>query len=120
VLAPELHRLSHQSVVEEAIILSGSRSAAEAVKVSAERAGRAVSPWADRLGRAGQLAQGVVYVTVGVIALEAALGAGAQATGVGGAFGSIARMPFGGVLLAGLALGLSAHAVRGGPGDRQP
>ena len=52
----------------------------EAVKDGAERASREASPWIEGLGRFGHAAKGVVYITIGVLALQAALGRGGGTT----------------------------------------
>jgi hypothetical protein len=76
----------------------------------AERAKRKVSPWIERLARAGYVAYGVVYVLIGVLAVQAAFGGG-QATGQEGALRSILLAPLGRVLLGTVALGLLAYAA---------
>jgi hypothetical protein len=77
----------------------------------AERAKRKVSPWIERLARAGYVAYGVVYVLIGVLAVQAALGGGGGATGQEGALRSILLAPLGRVLLGTVALGLLAYAA---------
>ena len=52
----------------------------EAVKDVAERASREASPWIERLGRFGYAAKGVVYLVIGVLAVQAALGRGGGTT----------------------------------------
>ncbi len=64
----------------------------------------------DRIARAGYVAKGTVYATVGVLAGRAALGAGGKPVGTGGAIGSIGSQPFGKGLLFLLALGLLGYA----------
>jgi hypothetical protein len=78
----------------------------------------------ERLGRVALATQGVLYVVIGLIAASVALGD--HDTGEAsqsGAIESIARQPFGRVLLSVLLVGLVAHAawrlllaVRGEPG----
>ncbi len=81
------------------------------VEQHAARAARKASPWVERLARAGYLAYGVVYMLVGVLAVQAALGGGAQATGQEGALRSILLAPLGRVLLGLIVLGLLAYAT---------
>jgi uncharacterized protein DUF1206 len=81
------------------------------VEQHAARAARKASPWVERLARAGYLAYGVVYVLVGVLAVQAALGVGGQATGQEGALRSILLAPLGRVLLGLIVLGLLAYAT---------
>ncbi|HKP72175.1 MAG TPA: DUF1206 domain-containing protein [Pyrinomonadaceae bacterium] len=68
-------------------------------------------PWTERVARIGYAAKGVVYIAVGALATMAALGVGGEATDVRGAMRSIARQPFGTVLLAIVALGLTAYVA---------
>jgi Domain of Unknown Function (DUF1206) len=91
--------------------MSDASSAVQAAKESMEHAARAVSPWVDRLGRAGQAAHGIVYLVVGSMALETAVSGSGHAMGVQGALAGIARRPHGPDLLALLILGLIAYAV---------
>jgi hypothetical protein len=53
----------------------------------------------------------VVYGVIGVLALELAVGAGGKTTSQSGALQTIARQPFGEVLLIALAIGLGAYAL---------
>jgi hypothetical protein len=68
-------------------------------------------PWIERLARAGYLAKGVVYLLIGILALQAAAGAGGRTTGTGGAFRVLLRQPFGRWLLWLTAVGLAGYAV---------
>lgn len=68
---------------------------------------------ADALGwlaRAGLLARGVVYLVIGLLALELALGEGGKATDQQGAMKAIAGQSYGKVLLVLLAIGLAGYA----------
>ena len=67
------------------------------------------SPWIVRLGRFGLVAKGVVYLVVGGLALQAALGSGGQVTDHDGALRAVLRQPFGAVLLGALAVGLLGY-----------
>lgn len=69
------------------------------------------SPWVERLGRAGLIAKGVLYATMGVIALQVALGQRSDAEDQQGALRELATAPFGTVLLLILAIGLAGYAV---------
>jgi Domain of Unknown Function (DUF1206) len=96
------------------------------VEQHTERAANKASPWIERLARVGYVAYGVVYVLVGVLALQAAFGGGGAATGQEGALRSIllaplgkvllgletlARQPFGPYLLGAVAAGLVAYGA---------
>ena len=61
--------------------------------------------------RAGFLARAAIYFIVGVLALELGLGVGGKATNQQGALATIARQPFGKVLLILVAIGLAGYAT---------
>jgi hypothetical protein len=70
------------------------------------------APWVERLGRVGYAAKGNVYLLVGVLAAEAAIGvAGGAATGSRGALRHARRLPFGDVLLVAIAAGLAGYVL---------
>jgi hypothetical protein len=69
------------------------------------------SPQFEWLARAGLVARGVVYATVGVLAVELALGDGGKTTDQQGALATIARQPFGKVLLILVAIGLAGYSI---------
>ncbi|MGH7528401.1 MAG: DUF1206 domain-containing protein [Gemmatimonadales bacterium] len=68
-------------------------------------------PWVERLARAGYAAKGAVYLLIGILAFQAAAGAGGRATGTSGVLRTLVRQPFGRWLLAIVALGLLGYAV---------
>lgn len=68
------------------------------------------SDWLDRPARVGLAARGLIYVLVGVLAFEVALG-GSEQTDQKGALQKIAEQPFGRLLLWVVAVGLLAYAV---------
>lgn len=65
----------------------------------------------ETLARLGYAAKGVVYMIVGVLAVQAALGDGGQTTGGEGALRTVAHQPFGQVLLWLLGVGLVGYAL---------
>jgi hypothetical protein len=81
----------------------------EAADEVAERVGK--HPWTERLARIGYAAKGVVYIVIGALATMAALGIGGEATGARGAMRSLARQPFGRVMLSIVAFGLVAYVI---------
>ena len=83
----------------------------EEVRDQAEDAARQAGPWVERLARLGYVAKGVVYAVIGFLALREALGAGGRTMDPTGAMQSIGTQPFGGVMLALLALGLACYAL---------
>lgn len=77
----------------------------------------------ERLGRIALATQGALYVVIGIIAASLAMGDHSGEASQKGAIASIARQPFGKVMLVVLLIGLVAHAcwrlllaVRGEPG----
>lgn len=93
---------------------SATRPATDALeKVGAEARDRATeaSPWIEGLGRFGYAAKGVVYLIVGGLAVQAALGQGGQTTDQQGALTRIAEAPFGRSLIVIMAVGLIGYAL---------
>lgn len=80
-------------------------------EASAKHAEKEAAPWIAKLARLGYAAKGVVYITVGGLAIQTALGTGGQTTGSEGAMESIGRQPLGQLILAILALGLLGYAI---------
>jgi hypothetical protein len=68
-------------------------------------------PWFERLARLGYAAKGVVYFTVGLLAAQAAIGAGGRTTDTSGALQAIVNQPFGKFLLSIVTLGLIGYAL---------
>lgn len=82
--------------------------------VPTRSAGRAdATDWRTGLARFGLVAKGVLYATLGLLALQLALGGGGSGgqASQSGAMQTIQDQPFGNVLLAVLAAGLLAHGV---------
>ena len=69
-----------------------------------------VRPWVKRFVRVGYAAKGVIYLLIGVLALQLALGEGGRVTDASGVLRTIVRQPFGYALLLILALGILAYA----------
>jgi len=67
--------------------------------------------WVERAARAGYAAKGVVYLIIGVLAVQAAAGAGGRTTGTSGVLHVIVRQPAGRWLLALAAIGLAGYAA---------
>jgi hypothetical protein len=72
---------------------------------------RSASPWIEGLGRFGFAAKGVVYLVVGTLAVDTALGRGGATTDQQGALARIAEAPFGRALLVVVAVGLVGYAL---------
>jgi hypothetical protein len=72
------------------------------------------SPWIDRIARAGYVAKGVVYATIGVLAMRETLGLGGTTTDPSGAvrsMGSMGSQSVGNVLIVALAIGLLGYSL---------
>ncbi len=61
--------------------------------------------------RSGFLAEGAVYLAVGLLAVQVAVGFGGEADDTKGALQEIGRRPFGGTLLVILAVGLLHYSA---------
>ncbi len=96
---------------KESLNVAQKNPSSEKVEQSAEKAARKVRPWVGWVARTGYVAKGVVYVTIGLLAMQQALGAGGRAPGPSGAMHSIEAQPFGKSMLALLALGLVGYAL---------
>lgn len=86
-------------------------SSIEEVKQHADRVARKARPWAGWVARTGYVAKGVVYATIGLLAMQEALGAGDRAPGPLGAMHRIESQPFGRIMVALLAFGLLGYAL---------
>ena len=67
--------------------------------------------WVEKLARFGYAAKGLVYAIVGVLAVMAAFTAGGRTTNTQGALHTIARQPFGQILLVLVAIGLACYML---------
>jgi hypothetical protein len=65
----------------------------------------------ELLARVGFLVKGVLYIIVGVLALQVAASTGGQLTGTSGALLTVVQQPFGRVLLIAAAAGLLGYAL---------
>ncbi|WP_144551302.1 DUF1206 domain-containing protein [Peribacillus simplex] len=67
-------------------------------------------PWLFRFARFGHMAQGSVYFLIGLLAIQMAFGLGGKLTTSQGALYTIAKQPFGFLVVIILAVGLSGYA----------
>lgn len=72
---------------------------------------RKASPWLVGLGRLGHAAKGVVYLLIGALAVQVALGRGGETTDTKGALVRIAQAPFGRFLLIAMAVGIAGFVL---------
>ncbi|HTP03323.1 MAG TPA: DUF1206 domain-containing protein [Anaerolineales bacterium] len=91
------------------------RSSVENVKDEGERAARkaAYSPQMEFLARLGYAVRGLLYVTIGAIALQAALGKTNSPTDQIGAIAAIGSLPTGRILIWVMLVGLAAYSLWG-------
>jgi hypothetical protein len=76
---------------------------------AAQRA--ASGPWPERLARLGLAARGVLYVILGVLAVQIAFGDSGEQASQSGALQEVADQPFGSVLLWLIVVGLVGYAL---------
>lgn len=67
--------------------------------------------WAERAGRVGLVARGVVYVLLGVVAFRVAWGDRSETADKGGALELLQQQPLGDALLAAVAAGLACYTL---------
>jgi hypothetical protein len=65
----------------------------------------------ERLARGGYVARGIIYILIGVLAVQLARGVGGDQPSQEGAMHAIARQSFGAVLLALVVVGLAAYTI---------
>ncbi|MDQ6724668.1 MAG: DUF1206 domain-containing protein [Actinomycetota bacterium] len=69
------------------------------------------STWLERLARAGLVARGVVYVVIGLLAVQVARGQGQDQADKQGAMQAVVHEPLGRILMLGLAIGFAGYAL---------
>ncbi len=84
-------------------------NAANRVKYDSRRA--ATSKWMTYLARLGYAVKGVVYLVIGLLAVQLAAGMGGKATDQNGAIQTISRLPGGNFLLIVVTIGLFGFAI---------
>jgi len=101
--------------MDKATTVEKVKDGAGQVVQKAEQAGQQTvdNPWVERLVRVGYVARGVLYVVVGVLAVQLAIGVGGATTDKNGAIATIAGQPFGHILLILIAVGLLGYSLWG-------
>src|SRR5688500_12627449 len=82
-----------------------------ATKALASDAARKGGHWLVRFGRLGYIAKGTVYVVMGFLATQAAVGLGGRTTDARGALRTIGAAPFGKIALGIVMIGLLGYAA---------
>ena len=72
---------------------------------------RDVAPWVERLARVGYAAKALLYITIGILAAQAAFGPGGGTTDTQGALKVVHDMTFGRIVLLVIAAGLLGYAL---------
>jgi hypothetical protein len=67
--------------------------------------------WAERVGRAGLIARGVLYVALGIVAFRVAWGDHSEAADKGGALELLQQQPLGDAVLLVVVVGLACYAL---------
>ena len=91
--------------------MGGTDRAVKDARGHAETAAWHARPWVRVMARFGYVAKGVVYATIGLLAMLEALGMGGKTASPDGAMQSIGTRPLGGVLLVLLSAGLAGYAL---------
>jgi uncharacterized protein DUF1206 len=111
----ELGNSEEAKVYPMATINSRNRSTADGIKADGTRAAKkaAYSPLMDALARLGYAVRGVMYVMIGAIALQAALGKTTSPADQVGAIAAIGHLPSGRILLWVILVGLISYSLWG-------
>lgn len=86
-------------------------STTQSIKQGARRATRPVRPWVVWLARFGYMAKGVVYIVMGILALQATQGASSPKVDQQAALVKIFTQPLGRLMLAVIAVGLAGYVL---------
>jgi hypothetical protein len=97
--------------VSKATLTRDATSLAHQTERRAHAAARQSRDWLVPLGRAGFAAKGLVYLLVGTLAAEAALGVGGDTTDSEGVLVRIVQAPYGSLALGAVAVGLAGYAA---------
>lgn len=81
------------------------------INISKQQKPNSGMDWINWLARFGYAAKGLVYITIGLLAIQVVFGTGGKTTGPSGALESLANRPFPHLLLGITALGLLSYAA---------
>jgi hypothetical protein len=81
------------------------------VQNKAEQTVHHAKPWVEGLARAGYAAKGIVYMIIGVLAVQAAITGSGKTTGNEGALTALAQSGFGRAMLILLGIGLAGYSL---------
>src|SRR4030081_3367335 len=90
---------------------NATKQAGEAVVHEAKHA--AMNPWFERLERLGFLVRGLLYIIIGLLALQLAVGAGGATATPTSAIALIGRQALGKLLLVIIVAGLAGYSLWG-------
>ena len=91
--------------------LQSTKQPGKAVLNKAKRA--ATNPWVEKLERFGFVIRGLIYIIIGVLALQLAVGAGGATATPTSAIALIGRQPLGKILLVIVVAGLAGYSLWG-------
>lgn len=93
------------------ITSKSAKQAGKAVLVEAKH--KAASPWVQRLERFGFIIRGLIYVVIGLLSLQLAIGAGGKTANPTSAIVLMGQQPLGKLFLVVIAVGLAGYALWG-------
>ena len=79
--------------------------------VAGEAEAEAIRPWFRAMARTGMAARGVIFLIIGLLAIQVATDNGGDTTDQKGALANVAQKPFGEGVLVALAIGLAAYSL---------
>ncbi len=91
--------------------INDSETNKESMKQNAHRAKEKAKPWIFKYARAGHLAKGLIYFIIGLLASMPVIGINGKFTSAEGAIYTIAKQPFGYILVFILAIGFLGFAI---------
>lgn len=97
-----------------AVTDSGVHKAKSALHKANHKAKHVVAkPWVDWVVRLGFVVRGLIYITIGGLALQLALGSGGETTDPTGAIATLGQLPLGKPFLIVIAIGLAGYSLWG-------